>query len=146
MRATYRVLGLLIAIGVVLQAAFIAIAQFQILHDTDKGILYDKNTENWAQIAHSVLGTIIIPLLAIVMLIVSFFAKIPGGAKWAGIVIGLIVLQVVLAFLGFAAPVAGSLHAFNAFAIAGVASVAARKARDVETAAPAAPVETPTGA
>ena len=146
MRATYRVLGLLIAIGVVLQAVFIAIALFQIMHDTDKGILFDKNTDNWAQAAHAILGTAVIPLLAIVMLIISFFAKVPGGVKWAGIVLGLVVLQVLLAYVGFAAPVAGSLHAINAFAVAGVASVAARKARDVETAAPPASVGTPTGA
>lgn len=146
MRATYRVLGLLIAVGVVVQAAFIAVALFQIMHDTDNGIPYDKNAENWAQTAHGIVGSVVIPVLAIILLIVSFFAKIPGGVKWALIVFGLIVLQFLLAVLGFAAPVAGSLHALNAFAIAGVASVAARKAREVETAAPASPVGTPTGA
>ena len=146
MRATYRVLALLIAVGVVIQAMFIAIALFQIVHDTDNGGVFDKNTENWAQGAHALTGYIIIPLLALVLLILSFFARIPGGAKWAGIVFGLVVLQTLLAGLGMAAPVAGALHGINAFALAGVASVAARKARQAETAVSAAPAETSTTA
>lgn len=146
MRATYRVLALLIAISVVVQAMFIAIALFQIMHDADNGGVFDKNSENWAQMAHSIVGSIVVPLLAIVLLIVSFFARIPGGVKWAAIVFGVLVLQFLLAFLGFGVPVLGALHGINAFALAGVASVAARKARQAETVASAGPVETPTNA
>jgi hypothetical protein len=146
MRATYRVLALLIAIGVVVQAMFIAIALFQIMHDADNGGVFDKNSENWAQMAHGIVGSVVIPLLAIVLLILSFFARIPGGVKWAAIVFGLVVLQFLLAFLGFGVPVLGALHGINAFALAGVASVAAGKARRAETMAPAGPVETPTTA
>lgn len=146
MRATYRVLALLVAVGVVVQAMLIAIALFQINHDTDNGGVFDKNSSNWAQGAHALDGYIIIPLLALVLLILSFFARIPGGVKWAAIVFGLVVLQILLAGLGMAAPVAGALHGLNAFALAGVASVAARKARTAETAAPAASAETSTTA
>ncbi|HEV8174238.1 MAG TPA: DUF6220 domain-containing protein [Actinoplanes sp.] len=143
MRATYRVLALLIAAGVVVQAAFIAVAWFQVLHDSDSGAIFDKNSEpNWAYTGHSVVGTLVIPIIALVLLILSFFARIPGGVKWAAITFGVVLLQIVFAFLGFAAPVAGALHGINAFALAGVASVAARKARMAETAPvePAAPV------
>jgi glucan phosphoethanolaminetransferase (alkaline phosphatase superfamily) len=143
MRATYRVLALLIAVGVVVQAAFIAVAWFQVLHDSDSGAVFDKNSEpNWAYTGHSVVGTLAIPIIALVLLILSFFARIPGGVKWAAITFGVVLLQIVFAFLGFAAPVLGALHGINAFALAGVASVAARKARMAETAPvePAAPV------
>jgi hypothetical protein len=134
MRAIYRVLAGLIAIGVVLQAAFIAVAWFTVLKDTDSGAVFDKNTEaNWGHLAHSVVGTMVIPLLALLLLIVSFFARIPGGVKWAAITLGVVVLQIVFAFLGFAAPVLGLLHGINAFAVAGVASIAMRKARQAET-------------
>jgi hypothetical protein len=137
MRATYRVLALLIAAGVVLQAAFIAAAWFQVLHDTDSGAVFDKNSQpNWAYIGHSVVGSGVIPLLAIVLLILSFFARIPGGVKWAAITFGVVALQFALAAGGFMAPVVGTLHGINAFVLAGVASVAARKARQAETAAP----------
>ena len=41
----------------------------------------------------------VMPLLGLILLIVSFFAakQVPGARKWAGIVFGLIVLQVALA-------------------------------------------------
>ena len=134
MRATYRVLAGLIALGVVLQAAFIAAAWFTVLKDTDSGAVFDKNSgANWAHMGHSVVGTIVIPVLALLLLIVSFFARIPGGVKWAAITLGVVVLQIVFAFLGFAEPVLGVLHGINAFAVAGVASIAMRKARQVET-------------
>jgi hypothetical protein len=130
MRATYRVLGLLIAIGVVLQAVFIAVAWFQVLKDTDSGAVFDKNSDgNWAHAAHGIVGMMVIPAIALVFLIVSFFARVPGGVKWAAITFGLTVLQIVLAFVSFAAPVLGSLHAINAFALAATASIGAGKAR-----------------
>jgi heme A synthase len=138
MRATYRVLAGLIALGVVVQAAFIAAGWFQVLHDTDDGSVFDKNTGyNWAQVGHGTVGMIVIPLLSIILLIVSFFARIPGGVKWALITFGVVVLQILLAILGFGAPVVGLLHGLNAFAVAAVASIAMRKARVAEQSAPA---------
>jgi hypothetical protein len=140
MRTTYRVLALLIALGVVLQAAFIAIAWFQVMHDTDDGAVFDKNTEvNWAHMAHGEVGVMVIPIIALLLLIISFFARIPGGATWAAITFGLVVLQIALAFASFAAPIVGSLHAINAFVLAGTASIAARKARQAETSTPVEP-------
>ena len=147
MRATYRVLALLIAVGVVVQAAFIALAWFQVIKDTEAGGVFDKNSEgNWAHMAHGETGVMVIPVLALALLILSFFARIPGGVKWAAITFGVVALQVLLAFLGFSAPVVGALHGINAFALAAVASIAARKAREAETGTPAvetgAPVTT----
>ena len=79
MRATYRILALLIAAGVVVQAALIAVAWFQVLNDTDSGAVFDKNSGNWAHVAHGVIGGGVIPVIALVLLILSFFARIPGG-------------------------------------------------------------------
>ena len=139
MRGAYRILAGLIAIGVVLQAAFVAAGWFTVMHDTDSGAVYDKNTgDNWGQVAHSTVGMMVIPVIALVLLIVSFFAGIPGGVKWAGITFGVTVLQIVLAFGGYGAPIVGALHGINAFALAGVASVAMRKARLAEATAPGA--------
>jgi hypothetical protein len=138
MRTTYRVLAMLIALGVVVQAAVIAIAWFLVLHSLDDGTVFDKNSgDNWAQMLHGTLGMMVIPIIALLLLIVSFFAHIPGGVKWAAITFGVTVLQIVFAFLGLAAPVVGALHGINAFVLAGVASVAMRKARLAATAPPA---------
>src|SRR3954470_5418587 len=84
-RATYRILAMLIAIGVVVQAAAIAYALFDIEHNTDDGVYYTKGSENGGVALHAVLGGMVIPALVLALLIVSFFARIPGGVKWAAI-------------------------------------------------------------
>ncbi|MEU4190639.1 hypothetical protein AB0E69_01980 [Kribbella sp. NPDC026611] len=129
MRAAYRVLGILIAVSVVLQAMFIALGWFIALKDVDGGLVIDKNYDgNIGHTLHGQFGMMVIPILALLLLISSFFAKVPGGIKWALYVFGLVVLQIALAFLSFAAPVVGLLHGLNAFALAAVASMASRRA------------------
>jgi hypothetical protein len=128
---------MLIAAGVVVQAAAIAFALFDIEKKTDDGQLYSKDTHNGGIALHSVLGNMVIPIIALLLLIVSFFAAIPGGVKWAAITFGVLVLQDALAFAGDALPAVGVLHAINAFALAAVASIAMRKARLAESPASA---------
>ena len=143
MRATYRVLAGLVAIGVVLQAMLIALAWFTVISDMDDGLVIDKNYDgNTGHMLHGQFGMMVIPLLALLLLIVSFFAKVPGGVRWALYVVGLVALQIVLAFLSFGAPVLGLLHALNAFAILAVAALASRRA----AAAPAVAATKPTEA
>lgn len=129
MRAAYRVLAILVAVGVVLQAMFIALAWFTALKDMDGGAVIDKNTEeNFGRTMHSVFGSGVIPALALLLLIVSFFAHVERGIRWALYVVGVVVLQFLLAAVAYSAPVVGLLHGLNAFALAAVASLAARRA------------------
>jgi hypothetical protein len=135
MRSAYRVLGLTISGLVVIQAAAIAFEMFGVLHLVDKGDLLSKslvedgNGYNGAlgMLVHSI-GAIVISLLAIILLILSLFAKIPGGVKWAGFVFLAVLLQWVFAIVAFSAPVVGALHAINAFAVAGLGARAAKQA------------------
>jgi hypothetical protein len=64
---------------------------------------------------------------------VSFFAKVPGGVKWAGITFLLVALQITLAFVAFGTPVVGALHGINALVLLGVAAYAGHR---VDTSAP----------
>ena len=124
MKQTYRVLAGLVALGVLVQAAAIAFGWFSSLHDVDNGLVIDKNYDgNAGHAIHGIDGQFIIPLIGLILLIVSFFAarSVPGARKWAGIVFGLIVLQVVLAFLSFGIPAFGALHGINALFILGTA-------------------------
>ncbi|AEV87597.1 hypothetical protein ACWT_6585 [Actinoplanes sp. SE50] len=131
MRALYRALAGLIALSVVVQAAVLAAAWFIVIKDTDNGVVFDKNNEgNWGHAAHGIIGMMVVPLLALLLLIISFFARIPGGVKWALITVGVVALQIVLAMVSFGVPVIGALHGINAFAVAGVASIAMRQARE----------------
>lgn len=134
MKATYKWLSRLIAIGVVLQAAFIAVGTFEIFNAASEGRVFTEDTEyNAGQTLHSVFGLMVIPLLALLLLILSFFAKIRGGVKLAGIVVGLVVLQIVLGLMSFPAPWLGLLHGINAFVLAGAAGFAGRRADEAET-------------
>ena len=86
---------------------------------------------------HSMVGMMLIPLLAIVLLIVSFFAKIPGGVKWAGFVSSAVLFQWVLAHLRPRDPGLGFLHGLNALLCSpGSAWRAAKQATVVGDAAP----------
>src|SRR3977135_1006780 len=119
---------MLVAAGVVVQAMAIALGWFIALKDLDDGAVIDKNYEgNFGHVLHSQVGTLVIPVLALLLLIVSFFAGVAGGVKWAAIVFGLVVLQVVLAFVALAAPAVGALHGLNALALIAVAGIAGRR-------------------
>ena len=145
MRAAYRVLALLVAVGVVLQAMFIALAWFTSLKDLDGGAVIDKNTgENFGRSMHAVFGSGVIPVLALLLLIVSFFAHVDRGIRWALYVVGVVVLQILLAAVAYSAPVVGLLHGLNAFALAAVASLAARRAAGTPAAASADSTEATT--
>jgi hypothetical protein len=130
MKATYRWLATFIAAGVVLQAMFIALAWFTAIKDMDDGLVIDKNYEG--NIGHTLhgelMGMTVMPLLAILLLIVSFFAHLNGGVKWAAIVFGLVALQITLAFVSFGVPAVGALHGLNALVLLTVAAMAARRA------------------
>lgn len=128
MKSAYRILGYLIALGVVVQAAVIAYAWFAVIGDLESGSVFDENSEgNAGHALHGMVGMMVLPALSLIFLIVSFFAKVPGGVKWAAITFGLVVLQVVLAFVAFGAAVVGLLHGANAIAIGAVASAAASR-------------------
>jgi hypothetical protein len=144
MRAAYRIIGFIISGLVVVQAAAIAFAMFGVLHFVEDGDLLNKSRVDdrtgfdgaMGMNIHSV-GAMVISLFAIILLIISFFAKIEGGVKWAGFVFLAVLLQWVLAIVAFSAPAVGALHAINAFAIAGLAARAARQASVVAPGAPA---------
>ncbi|GAA0957808.1 hypothetical protein GCM10009554_69060 [Kribbella koreensis] len=134
MRAAYRVLASSIAVAVVLQIASIALAGFTVASDAEDGKTIGADYSNFGQSYHSIAGTAI-AVLALVFLIVSFLTDVPRGRALAGIVLGLVVLQFVLAVVSFGLPALGILHGINGLAVAAVAGMASRRA-----ATPAQPV------
>jgi hypothetical protein len=136
-KQTYRVLAGLIALGVLVQAASVAYGWFDALSAVDAGTVIDGNYEgNAGHVLHGIIGMIVVPLLGLILLIVSFVAakSVPQGRKWAGIVFGVIVLQVALAFAAFSAPVIGALHGINALVLFGAAARAGMQAGDTRVA------------
>jgi hypothetical protein len=138
MRSVYRVLAFLIAIEVVIQAMAIAyaIAGLGKWVEDDGGVLnkqvLDAESADFPGVGgfmvHGMNGTMIIPILVLLLLIVSFFAKVPGGVRSALIVLVLVAVQVFLGIFAHSVPGVIVLHVLNAFAILGVAAMAGRKA------------------
>ena len=127
MRNVYRVLAILIAVAVALQVASIALAGFTEAKDAENGTTIGADYSNFGQSYHSIAG-MVIALLALILLIVSFLTDVPRGRSLAGIVVGLVALQFVLAVVSFGIPALGVLHGINGLALAGVASAASRRA------------------
>jgi heme A synthase len=63
------------------------------------------------------------------MLIVSFFAKIPRGVRWAVIVLVCTVVQIALGTLSHLLAAIGAVHGAVALVLFGVAVMAAMRAR-----------------
>jgi hypothetical protein len=80
-------------------------------------------------LVHGVNGTIVVPGIALVLLIVSFFLRVRGAIKWAAIVFVLVVAQGQIGFLGHEIPLAGALHGLNALALFGAALYTGRRIR-----------------
>jgi heme A synthase len=128
MRAVYRVLATVVLAGVVVQLASMAFGAFTTSADAEDGAAIDGAYNNAGQTLHQI-GGMAIGGVVLLLLIVSFFAKVPGGVKWAGALVGLVVVQIALATIAFSIPLLGALHALNAMAIATVAERAARAAK-----------------
>jgi hypothetical protein len=131
MRSAYRGLAHLIAFGVVVQAASVAYAWFDVLAALEAGTVFDANSEpNAGHLLHGMLGMYAMPLFGLAFLVAAFFAKVPGGARWAAVVLALSVLQVALGLLAFGAPALGALHGVNAIVLLGCAVHAAQRSRE----------------
>ncbi len=140
MRTAYRVLAFVIAAEIVIQAAAIAYAIFGLGAWVQGGGVLDKATmESEASTfagdggfaLHGINGQIVFPALVLILFVLSFFAKVPRGVMWAGVALGLTVLQILFAELGLGLPVLGVLHGANALLMFGVVVMAAMAGRGV---------------
>jgi hypothetical protein len=146
MRTTYKVLAYLVAAEVAVQAMVMVWAVAGLSKWVDGGGVFDKSViegsietgampfpEILGIIVHGINGSFVVPGVALLLLIVSFFTKVRGAIKWAVILFVLVMVQQQLGFFGHDFPLAGALHGLNALALFGVALYAGRRLR------PAAP-------
>jgi hypothetical protein len=150
MRNVYRVLAYLLSIEVLVQGMAIAyaIAGLGKWVEDDGGVLnkqvMDSDNPDFPGVGgfaiHGINGTMIIPIVVLLLLIVSFFAKIPGGSKWAAFILLDVIVQIVFAFSAFGAPVVGMFHGLNALLLAWLGWTAAKRI-GVESGSDAVPRE-----
>ncbi|MBN9103335.1 MULTISPECIES: hypothetical protein [unclassified Pseudonocardia] len=140
MKSVYRILAYLIALEVLVQAAAIAFATFGLLAYVDGGGTFDKATDEggvyggaFGFVVHNVNGEQVIPVLAVALLVVAYFARVPGAVRWSAIVFLTTLVQVVLGVVAGGVPTLGWVHGALAVVLFAVAVIAARQA---EVAAP----------
>jgi len=154
MRITYRILSFAICVLVALQAASHAWASAGLgLYLAEGGVVDASAADGpppFPEVAgfmiHGMNGMFVIPALALILLIVSFFAKIPHGVAFAGGVLGLVVLQVTLGLFGHSIALLGFLHGLNALLLFTTALLAGLNASKRRVAARADAAAAPTAA
>ncbi|MHC6592256.1 hypothetical protein ACYSM9_06550 [Arthrobacter sp. C152] len=145
----YAVLAWIVAAGVVVQAASIAFALGGIAHFVQEGGVVDKALVESRQAVftgelgfpiHGIVGGMVIPLAALLLLLLSFFVKYGGrhlrGARlWAAVVFALVALQATLGYSIADMPYLGLLHGANALAVLVTAIYAALRTKAAARAA-----------
>ncbi|WP_136706129.1 hypothetical protein [Agromyces sp. H66] len=141
MRKLYSVLAWLVAGGVVVQSAAIAFAFGGVLNRVSEGSVLDTAALEGGQgggepgsVVHALVGGVVIPVLALALLVVSFFVRTRGAKLWAAIVFGLVVMQVALGYAVADVPFIGTIHGAVAIAIVATASMSARRVGERRTA------------
>jgi hypothetical protein len=151
MKSVYKVLAYIVAAEVVIQAMAMVYAVAGQGRWVMEGGVLDKavveNAQGSGEFAfpevigfaiHGMNGMMIIPLLALLLFISSFFAKVPGGVKWGGVVLLLVVVQASLGIAGHFIPALGALHGLNALLLFSAAVYTGLRVRRVTAAAPTA--------
>lgn len=147
MRTTYRILADLVAIGVAVQSMAIVWAIAGLLHWVDGGGTLKKGWEDHMPdfqgssgfAIHGIIGGMVLPVIALALLVIAFFAGVRNGTRIAGGVFALVVLQMLAGMAGEDAPWLGLFHGLIPFAIFSAAIVAARAAGEKQTAVVATP-------
>jgi len=153
MKRTYQILAGLVALEVMLQAAFMAWALFGFGRWIDQGNVFNKEllddesgtwhfTEERGFMFHGISGMMVIPLTVLILFAISFFAReVQRGIAMAATLVVLVILQVwVFAALGHDTPFFGALHGFNALLIFATAVMAAKMASTKAAESVGAPV------
>jgi hypothetical protein len=122
-RAVYKWVATLAFVAIIVQVGFAGYGAFYAAHKLDKGpkvITSDQFDHGFN--AHGV-GALVVIILVLALLLIGVIA---GIGKWRlgrhGVLALLLVLQVILAGIGFAVPAVGFFHPVNAlfmFALAG---------------------------
>jgi Family of unknown function (DUF6220) len=125
--AVYRVWAAIVVAAVLLQIGFAGYGAFYVASKVDDNpVSQDTFDEGWG--LHLGFGYLVV-LLGLVFLLIALGGRV-GRQRTLRVLglFGLMILQVVLAWFGEAAPFIGILHPINAFLILGLSSAIAYQA------------------
>jgi len=116
MTAVYKYLAGLVFLAVIVEIGLAGYGAFAVAKDTDGGVVDENRFEDVFGM-HAGFGYLVV-LLGLILLVVSLIAR--HRVKHTLILFGLLVLQVILAWIGFEVPWIGFFHPINAMAVAGL--------------------------
>jgi hypothetical protein len=143
-RTLYAVWSWILFTAVVIQVGLAGYGAFYSANKLgDEGSTIDEDVFFDGFIAHAILGYILI-LAGLIFMIIGLVA---GIGRWRlgahGLLFGLLVLQMILAFIGFGVPAIGFFHPVNALLIFALSGTVAwrewRRRQQVPEVAPATP-------
>jgi len=119
MRAVYKVWAWIVFVAALLQVAFAGYGAFFVANAVDDNpVDQDKFDDGFG--LHAGFGYLVI-LLGLIFLVIAFAARVGKPRIWRNLILaGLLILQLILAWVGFAVPAVGALHPVNAFLIVGL--------------------------
>jgi len=119
MTTVYRWWSWLLVLAVVVQVAFAGYGAFYVANKVDDGTVDEDKFEDGFG-PHAGFGYLVV-LIGLILLVITLIAR-PGRRRVyrSLILAGLLILQVLLAWIGFGVPAVGALHPVNALAIFGL--------------------------
>jgi hypothetical protein len=117
LRTAFRIVASLASLSVIVQVGFAGYGAFNAIDKADKESVTKKTIENGFD-PHGVVGTIVIALL-LILLILALVSR--HKVQLVGLLFGLGIIQMLLAWGGTGAAWVGFFHGVNALAIAGIA-------------------------
>jgi len=122
-RAAFKYLVGLFFVGVVAQIGLAGVGAFHTVSKNDDGPLAQDKAGDWFG-AHAAVGYLLV-LLSLLILIIALAARDGRLRRGAGLLFGLMIVQVLLAWLGGGVWALGFLHPINALAIFGLSGMLA---------------------
>jgi hypothetical protein len=135
----YRYWAALVLLAILLQIGFSGYGAFFVAHEVDKGVVnQDKFDDGFG--LHAGFGYLVL-LLGLILLLIAVAANV---GTWrvgsAGILFPLLIVQVILAWIGFEVPAIGFFHPVNALVIFALSAWIVKSTWRAETsAAPVTP-------
>lgn len=119
MKTVYRYWAWIVFVAVCLQIGFAGYGAFFVANATDDGVVDENKFEDGFGL-HIGFGYLVV-LLVLIYLVIAFAARV-GKQRLIknAALFGLLILQVILAWIGFAVPAIGFFHPINALLIFGL--------------------------
>jgi hypothetical protein len=122
-RAAFKYLVALFFVGVIAQIGLAGVGAFHTVNKNDDGPLAKEKAGDWFG-AHAAVGYLLV-LLSLLLLLVALATRDGRLRRGAGLLFGLMIVQVLLAWLGGGVWALGFLHPINALAIFGLSGMLA---------------------